>query len=282
MRIRQLILPACILVAATIVTGNRAAAQSIWMPPTPAPNFRIEVYKPNYDFDGAKFLTTAWFFSWTVSPTPNTALYIEIPFSHYDEESFFGTFESEKLIGNPYVGVIFEPEGSSVIGELGFRLPIASADNVSAAINGAIADFSRWEAFLTDVATIRARIGTRLKADSKGTVTVRLMGGMNLLVASGLGVDSEIMADADAGLWYQGPVTTLGATLSVKALMTEDNLDFSERSEFQLGLNASARFGQLEPGIHIHLPLSDDGALSLGNYVSSIIGVSLTAHLGGR
>ena len=159
-------------------------------------------------------------------------------------------------------------------------MPIASEGNSLAALNGTIADFSRLEAYLTDVTTVRGRIGTIYRADSNDGVSLRIMFGVNLLISSGLGVDSEIMADADVGLWYQGPTTTLGAILSVKALMTEDRLDFSDRSEFQFGLTASTRLDQLEPGIHLRLPLSDDGALSLGNYVSSIIGISLTAHLG--
>lgn len=277
---RQLMYSACILAVITIGTPTHVAAQSPWVPPTPAPNFRIEAYKPRYKSDGAKFLSTAWFLSWTFSTTAGSALYVELPFSHYDFESSFGSSNSEKLIGNPYLGIIIGSEHTSLTGELGFRLPIASEGNSLAALNGTIADFSRLEAYLTDVTTVRGRIGTIYRADSNGGVSLRIMFGVNLLISSGLGVDSEIMADADVGLWYQGPTTTLGAILSVKALMTEDRLDFSDRSEFQFGLTASTRLGQLEPGIHLRLPLSDDGALSLGNYVSSIIGISLTAHLG--
>lgn len=280
MPIRQLIMMACILVIAVVGTGTRVAAQSIWMPPAPASNFRIEAYKPNFDVDNVSFLSSAWFLSWTTPLSNSAALYVELPFSHFDLGSSFGTFDSEKIIGNPYISLIIGSENASGIGELGVRIPIASDKHASATLSGFIADFSRFEAFLPDHATIRARGGVQSKSGSKGDVAVRLMAGVNLLLGTDSAIDTEVISDADVSVWFRGTATTVGAILFAKVLLTEEGLDFGERSEFQFGLTVSQRMGQIEPGIHLHLPLSDDGALSLGNKVSSIFGISLTAHLG--
>lgn len=59
-------------------------------------------------------------------------------------------------------------------------------------------------------------------------------------------------------------------------MLSEDNLSFSERSEFQLGLDANTTFGNVRPGVHLHLPLGDDGLFSTGQAVSFVFGLNVT------
>ena len=276
----RVFLPACFVAVLLCAHAANVSAQSIWMPQPDAPFVRLEWYKANYDLaNDITFLTSVWFLTGAIKVAPTIAVVAEVPFSYYNEEPSSGTFEAESAFGNPYVAVLVGSTGTVGVGEFGIRLPMVTDDNFSALVNGWMTDFSRWEAFLPDILTVRARGGANLPAAS-GAISIRLLVGANLLVPTEGGGDSELMADADAGIWYRPVNFTVGAVLSGKTLLSESDLSLKERSEAQLSLAALAQFGSFEPGVSLRLPLFNDGLAGLGDLVSAVYGLNLTVHLG--
>ncbi|MDZ7344110.1 MAG: hypothetical protein ONA90_06310, partial [candidate division KSB1 bacterium] len=73
--------------------------------------------------------------------------------------------------------------------------------------------------------------------------------------------------NGDATQWYLGYSAQIGyetqpfsasAGLTGRANLSEEGLDYGERSIHQLGFAANAGLGNFRPGIHFRLPLDDD------------------------
>jgi len=272
-------LMAVTLVCAATLQGQVAHAQSIWMPPTTNSQIRLEVLKPMYDAEGVGFWTQAWYLSGQARLSPVVALQFEVPYSRYEEEGF----ETQSTVGNPYIGMVYGAKDlKGVIVEAGGRLPLLSEEDVdedlAALINGWAADFTRMEAFAPETVTLRLRAGGHVVNNAESGVNLRLMLGAQAWIPTDDG-ETELVADADMGLWMLGTQANVGAVLSAKTLLTESDLSISERSEFQLGLSGSMRFGQVEPGIHARLPLANEGLIGLGEFVDAVVGVTCTVHL---
>lgn len=258
---------------------QKVKAQSIWLPPATASQIRLEALKPVFDLEGVGFWTSAWYLSGFARVGPRVALEVELPFSMYEEEGV----ESQSTLGNPYLGVVYGAQDrTGPIVEAGGRLPILSderaADNIGAVISGWVADVNRMESFAPDMAALRLRAGGYLVNNPQAGMAIRLMAGGQAWIPTS-GGDGEVALDADLGLWNLGPQIAVGAVLSLKTLVTESDLSFSERSELQLGLVGSVRWGQVEPGIHAHLPLGNEGLIGLGEVIDVVLGVHCTVHL---
>jgi hypothetical protein len=270
------------LALSAAITGisHSANAQSIWMPPTMGSHIQLEAMKPSYSVEGVGFWTSAWYLGGLARLSPAVALYLEVPFASYEEEGF----ESQSTIGNPYVGIVYgSVERRGFVLEAGGRIPAVSeqdaSDKLGAIITGWTADFTRFEAFAPETIALKVKGGGYLVSNPQSGLVLKLMLGAHAWIPTG-GGDGELVADVDMGLWKLAPKGSIGAVISEKTLLTQGDLSLTERSEFQLGLSGSMRFGQVEPGIHLHLPLGNEGLIGLGELVDVVWGVNCTVHLG--
>ena len=274
------------LFAVVIAVAPRAEAQSLCLPPGSGNQVALEVLKVSFDDEVADvtFGSTVWFLSGQLKATPGLALVGEIPLSRIDVKAYsvFGDPDPETAVGNPYIGVILRAARTSFVSELGLRLPVASEDNADALVQGIWSDADRWEAFIPDLIAVRARAGMDVSSPmGTADLITRFRIGPTLWIPTEDGADAEIFADATASLWFQPATVMFGVTLSGRTLLSEDALSFSERSEFQFGLDANVRFGNVRPGVHFHMPLGDDGLFSTGEAVDFVFGLNVTMLIPG-
>jgi hypothetical protein len=83
---------------------NGLFAQSVWLNRNHAKTISLEILKPNFERkDFTTFTTSTLFLSGRFAGTNKISVVSEVPFSHYDIESF--DVESESAIGNHYLGI---------------------------------------------------------------------------------------------------------------------------------------------------------------------------------
>ena len=85
--------------------------------------------------------------------------------------------------------------------------------------------------------------------------------------------DAELMGLYSAHFVYLGTEGELAAGFSGRIFITEDNLDFSERTMQQLEVSGTLRTQQFRPGLHFSAPL-DDGLFR------DVIDISVGFHVG--
>ncbi len=219
----------------------------------------IEILKPNFDGDdGTKFLTSAWFLSsrWRVSPS--LRIVGELPFAYASvKDPFLGGSESAAAVGNPYVGIEVGSRDSRVSFDFGVRAPLADEDQDIALATGLAADLDRWEAFLPEVLPITGIVSYRYR-DPSG-FGIRFRGGPALWLNVGESdADPELFALYSGQVMYENRRVSLAGGLSGRAIVTEGDLDFGQRTIHQLGLGAAVALGQVRPGIQLLVPVDDE------------------------
>jgi len=273
-------LRAAFAVLLLIAVPSVGMSQSIWLPPAEGSSVSLEVFKADWAGDAnVTFASAAWFLTGRYQTSPSITIVGELPLSRFGRKSV-GLFnpEAENAVGNPYLGMLINPENSLLIGEAGVRIPITPDDKFGASLNGWYSEFDRWEAFIPDLLTVRGRLGKKV-ISSSGNVHARFLGGGTLWIPTE-GGDAEVFADAVGQIWLRGDQFMFGATLSGRTLLTASDANFTERSEFQLGFGASGTFGNVRPGFHVHLPLGDEGLMGIGGAVDVVFGVNITVLFG--
>lgn len=255
-------------------------SQSIWILPSQGNSVSLEAFKA--DFTGGideTFASSVWFLTGRYKPNTSITIVGELPLSHFDVKSI-GVFDaaSNNLVGNPYFGFLFNPENSRLIGEVGIRIPLSSDSKLGASVNGWYSEFDRWEAFIPDLLTVRGRLGAEVMSNS-GNLLYRFLAGGTLWIPTESG-ETEVFADAVGQIWFQKDHYLLGATLSGRSLVSQSGSKIFERSEFQFGLGATGSFGNVRPGVHVHIPLGDEGLISVGSTVDAVFGLNVTLLLG--
>lgn len=251
--------------------SSSLTAQSIWLSDNDGKGISLEGSKPSLDMDGYSFSTGAFFLGFRF-PIGKSLLIAELPYVHaayHYESPYFSWKESESGIGNPYIGLRTKISDSSTFAEVGFRLPVASEDKWLANMIGIYSNLDRQEAFVPNQLPITAMLNYRKKSDSG--LIFRLRGGPLLWIntdKSDYDDPVELLMKYSAQIGYEsGPVRLLSGFVG-RMIVTEGDLDLSERTIHQLGLSASVGFGNVRPGVVILLPLneviSDDMSYVLG------------------
>jgi len=286
----------CFLI--TVVMGaflfsTNLSAQPVWLNHDRSNSLAIEILKPDFesgfgafgfglvDYD---FLSSAMFLSGRFSMGDNLVFVGEfsfvyakvnvINFNFSTGETFDGQSDSETTIGNPYLGVEFSKPNSTIFTELGLRLPITPDNKFVAGEFGVLSDFDRFEAFTPDILTLTIKINSRRKSASK--VVTRLRGGPTLFLnTSGNGGDTEMFFDYSAQVGYEGEKVNILCGLTGRLLVSEDDLNFGQRTFHQITLAASLNSGQLQPGVLLRFPLDDD----LQRIINYVFGLTLGIQL---
>lgn len=277
------VLPMAILFA-TLQLTTSLSAQPIWLEQTSGNSIAIEVLKPNFKGDDDfTFISSALFLSGRFSLGGNLIFVGEVPLAHANRDDikivdpstgetiFELDFEPETIIGNPYVGLEFRKPGSSIFTEIGGRIPVTPDDKFSASSIGGSADFDRLEAFASDLLAITGKINYHNKNASN--LVIRLRGGPTVWIPTDEG-DTELLLDYSAQVGYEGQQVSVIGGLTGRLLVTEEDLDFGERTFHHLGLAASVRLGTVQPGIHLRFPIDED----LNDIIDFVFGFNLGIH----
>jgi hypothetical protein len=196
------------------------------------------------------------------------ALQVELPVAHAKLTPLLADI-SETGIGSPYLGLVVRRPGSRAWGEVGARIPI-STDNASALV-GAFADLDRLAAWSSDILPVTALVGYRWSSTWGGFVAVR--GGPGVWInVDGAETEALVHASVRAGV-EAARFAVVGAVTSLTAITTDGGL--GDRTLFQGGLVAEARFGAVRPGVTVFVPLDDD----LGNVIDLVYGLRLAVIL---
>jgi len=261
-------------------------AQTTWMHPPIEQGLALEFTKAKFnDEPELKFWTSTAFLYGRWKANRQLSLVFELPVANLDYHSSGNWYWDElpftvrsSVVGNPYLGVELGEEGSSLIAELGLRPPLlgeanSEGDYMSMVVGSYVA-YDRFEAFIPKLATFQAAFGYRGLYPS-GTIksTLRLLGGATAMVPDD--GDAEVFIDGCADYWMHDRSFAVGFGLTGRYLLTESELDFNERTVFQIKSAAQIGLGQFHPGIHVQVPLDSD----LTDVVSLMFGIDLVFDL---
>jgi len=260
-----------IFAAAGLVAS--ASGQSLWPDQTGDRAISVEFLKPEFEGDDdTDFLTSTTFLSGRFPITPAITGEAELPFSRYGISNDV-VERSESAIGNPYIGVRIRSH--NLVSRIGLRIPIASDDNPNALTAGRLTDYDRFEAFLPDVLAVNGSVTGPFRLSDN--VTLNPGGGLVLLVSTqdGGGDDTEVYAQYFLIGEFTGGKFTLKSGFTGRAILSESDLDFGDRSTHQFGLGGTLSTGTVRPGLHLRIPL-DEG---LKDNVDYVVGLNVTIVL---
>jgi hypothetical protein len=243
------------------------AAQGVELNRDGRSGFAIEALRPTIDGGGTSIFSAAYFLSGHMQLGSGARLVAELPVGHASStESDFEGGNSTR-IGNPYLGVQFG-KGSTTF-EVGGRLPL-SGDFDSATGIAMLGDVTRMEAFAPKLASLRASF--RLDAPLSPTWTAGFQVAPMVWVPTGDNEsDNEVLLGYGAGVGYHTTSLRFQGRVVGRAIMTESDIDFSERTFHQLGLAADFGSGAVRPGIYVARPLDED----FSEEVKTVFGITL-------
>ena len=197
----------------------------------------------------------------------------DIPFAvaRFEDNSPVNSFsENDSQLGNIYLGVEIEGKSEEYYAEIGFRLPTSSDDSFASAI-GIFGNYDRIESYIEDFVNFSTRFNYFFNSDAK--VKIRLRAGPNLLIYTGDidTVESEILLDYAGQAIYETDRFNFKAGLVGQLLVTENDIDFSDRVVHSFGLGLDFNLGRTHPGINLRVPLDSD----IGDIISTVVGLNL-------
>ena len=248
-----------------------AKAQSPWLPDSLDNGIGFEFLKPVFDDGtGISALTSTQIISGRYRANDNVLLVVELPFIYFNSDFF----DSEFKIGNPYVGFLVNNSSKTYFLEAGIRAPLASDDDFGVTSIGVFSDFDRAEAYGPDLFAITVK-NNYLKKSQSGFV-FKLMGGLSYwLSTDSNNTDSELLFDYSGHAGYDGDKVQLLGGITGRLIITEDDIDFGERTFHQFGIIARYKATKVQPGLLFRIPLDDD----LGDLINFVAGVNLLINL---
>ena len=263
-------------VLALLVTRS-AQGQTYWHDETANSTVRLDVVKPFPKGDGTQLLSGAVFLSGSTRIGKTLRIEAELPMARAGFDAGSGTSESAVRLGNPYLGLTLQREGKPVAFQFGVRLPTASDPDTfigeTANQMGILADFDRFEAFTPKVFTARAAVEVRHIMPDGIVFRAKLGPSLGVDTHSGNSGDAqELYADYGIRAGYEGPTVTATVGVTGRALITESDLNFGERTVHQLTGALELRRGRVRPSGLIRLPLDQD----LRDMTGVIIGLGVT------
>lgn len=241
-------------IGAGVIPGAAAQVLQPWGDLAPRSVY-LDIFRPAFDGGGTTTLTTINQLGvrWALG---SIVLEGELPIVMAKAE---GAPSGGTLIGNPFLGVATLPT-SSFIGELGVRLPIASAstpEKTVAELVGILGDIADFDAYAEDILTIRGTIGYRSLRPDHLALRAALRPTLMSPTGSSTG-SSELFLDYGFQLGYETARYTAGAMFNGRAILTESGLSLGERTLHEIGIGGSLIAGQWRPGLILRLPLDKD------------------------
>jgi len=271
---------ACLVVLAVIMLSSAlSTAQVNWMSPLHEPGISLEISKVSYEWDrNLSFWSIQYSLSGRIRLADRLDLLLEFPYSHFSRKAYSyygGSYyeRSESTIGNPLLGIELAGRESSPVLKFGVRLPLAEVDyqNYHASDFGMASAMDRWEAFWPKLLTLQLSTGYRVVEMNQYQFQF-LFSPTAMFPDEG---DPELLADCSAEFWLTQRYVRAGLGINGRLIVTESDLSFDERTQFQAGASLSATIGSFHPGIHIRVPLDE----SIQQSLNFTYGLNLTVDL---
>jgi len=255
----------------SITLAVAVQAQSFWLPNATDNGIGLEVLKPSFKGeDETSFLSTAPTLSGRFRVGEQLLLAAELPFTYYNSEFTDGEF----AVGNPYLGAVLHNKAQSYFLEAGFRVPIASDEKYDGLIIGNYADYDRLEAYSPDMLSFTLK--NHYLRNSDAGFVFRLMGGVSVLVPTNNdNLDTEALFDYAGHAGYENATIQVLGGLTGRLLMTEEDLDFNERTVHQLGVFARYKASKVQPGLLFKVPVDDD----FNDIIDFVFGLNVLVQL---
>jgi hypothetical protein len=282
--IRYMMLCAAVLVAFVAMASN-SQAQVDWMNPVGDKGFSVMILKGALkDAEGIKFPTSLWTFTARLPMPGNLSFVTQFPVSHLSAErsdwvfdgsgyTYYTVDKNETQFGNLYLGMETVGELSSPMAEFGAWLPLAQDNKYDAAEYGMLTAFDRFEAFGHDLLTLSGKFGYRYKNTEVPAITFKILAGPSYMIPDR--GDAELFADYNFDVWVRSEQFGVGFGFTGRAIITESDLSFGERTTHQAGVAADVTLGQMRLGGTLRLPLDSE----LSDAVSATYGLSLSFDL---
>lgn len=269
---------ACTVVALTALF-NTTNAQNIWLNDT-AKSISVETLKPSFDnqafFGGVdfSFATSATYISGRIplAKNPSKVIKFELPIVHGKVSSNFANVsDSETGIGNLLIGMEFRKRGLPSWTEVTVRLPtVDKTQQGIPTIVGSAADPNRQEAVFPDM--IHIGFSWNYKKIGDDNVYTKLRIGPNIFIDNGDTLDdTEFFLDYSGQVGFAGEKVNFLVGLTGRYLISEDDVDFSDRTTHMFGMAATFNAGRVHPGVSLRLPIGDNLT-----FINNVIGLSVT------
>lgn len=245
---------AAVAAALQFVLAAGAAGQAPWLGPRAGDGVSLEAVHPGLAQMDVTPSTGAYFFSLRLPLSRVLRLVGEVPYSHVGFErtsEFQDPPEGGDMIGNPYLGVEWRPEGSILSVDAGGRPPLAEYRSWRYA--AMMADVNRMDAF-HDVLSLAARLNLRWPVPGSHWVLAAEGGPGLWWDPDGAGEDTDVMVGWGAQVWYESRLLNVGTGITGLVHQSGEG-ELSERSWHQLGIAANLRVGSVRPGLVIRLPV---------------------------
>lgn len=252
-------------------------AQPIWLDHGLKNYVAIEILKPNFRGDSnLSFITSALFLSGRFAISERIVFVSELPLAHAGfDNDFGGSSDSETAIGNPYFGFEVRTPESPVSVELGLRLPVIPEDKFLVSLVGSGSDFGRFEAFRHDLFLILGKVDFQQKNASNVFTRIRFGPTIWLQTGDDFDDDTEIWFDVSIQTGYQGTRVNVMGGLTGRMLVSEEDLNFGERTFYEFGATTSFNLGKTRPGIHLRAPIDEN----LDSLVDFVVGLNLAVQI---
>jgi hypothetical protein len=236
-----------------MISAASAPAQSLWLDRSRPSLVSVQFLKPIYDGGNSSFATAVGYLDARANISESLSFVGEAQYSAYDAK---GSRSTSFSIGNPYAGLELRNSSGTSRLEVGVRFPFAVQSEGAALVNGAVADISRFGAFLPETYVVQALGDFRTPGDEGPYLRARL--GPQLATPENGNGDSELFGQYALIGGYETASVRVGAGLVGVMLLSEENLDFSERTIHQLQLNADFGKGTFRPSVFATLWLDED------------------------
>jgi hypothetical protein len=236
------------LVACLAMVPVAAGAQTLDARPE-RPTYQMDIMHPSYDGYDTKIFSGAYLMSGRIPVGSSNAINFEVPFSYLSESNELVEDNTSSSIGNPLIGMTMGGEGDREI-EFGMRMSLAD-DTEFSNLYATFADLSRWEAFVPSLWTLYGQV--RWQRTTNGLIW-EVNAGPNLWLPED-GGDTEMWATYGAGVGYAGPAYRLAVRSKGRMWLTQEGLNFDERTSHQVGLFADFGRSNWRPGMQLLLPV---------------------------
>lgn len=259
-----------IFLSLTMVSSGSIEAQSLWLQHSHRPSFSVEVLKPKYGLPAeTNLLHMNFYISAYIPIASRFSLSFELPYTNFSFEDFDNNTGS---MGNIYAGIEYDNPQSILAANFGVRIPIASENHDRPLLYGVFTDPDRIEAFTTKRLNFYGSGIFKGRIDPH--VSIRTGIGPMLSVATGSDSDrdTEFYLRYYSQLWFEPNRFSMAMGLTGLFLLSEDDLNFGERTFHHLGLTAFYGFDKVKPGIILLFPLDSD----FSDIIDVTYGFSLT------
>jgi hypothetical protein len=184
-------------------------------------------------------------------------------------------------LGNPYAGIELRGRSVPFILEMGTRLPLTPEGTVvlpsvvrsPPSAVGSLADLNRFSAYLGRLVPIQL-VGNYHYRPDESVVSLRLRGGPELFIPTSEYAAGGIMLTYGAQEWYHGKRLDVGLGVTGRWI-PQAHVGFRESSVHQATITVRGRFGGIQPGVLVRLPVDD----SHRKRISVVVGASVTVPL---